>query len=415
MSENVVREVLRHDLCAGCGICQSIAGGDRVRVRLDGQGYLRPVIRGQIAPEALKVIADVCPGSRVVHACYDPQARVHPVWGPYLAMRTGYACDAETRFRGSSGGAVSALLIHLLRTGEIDYVVQIAAGADNPLVNAVRLSRTREQVMSCAGSRYAPSSPLTDIGRLLDEPGNFAFVGKPCDVSALRRYALHDPRVGRKVKTMISFMCAGVPSQNATEALVRKMGCDPQDVRSLRYRGDGWPGYARVVCKDGSEAKMSYEQSWGTILTHHLQFRCKICPDGVGEFADVVCADAWECDERGFPAFSEREGRSLIISRTSVGERIVQRCIADGELAVDAAPATPEMVRVMQPYQFYRKTVLAPRYLAIRLWGGVHPQVSFKSLLRASRCQPFPRHARNFLGMIKRLMMARLVRRRRIA
>jgi coenzyme F420 hydrogenase subunit beta len=37
---------------------------------------------------------------------------------------------------------------------------------------------------------------------------------------------------------------------------------------------------------------MSYADSWGGILSRHVQFRCKICPDGTGGFADVVCADA---------------------------------------------------------------------------------------------------------------------------
>src|SRR3712207_7050821 len=38
--------------------------------------------------------------------------------------------------------------------------------------------------------------------------------------------------------------------------------------------------------------------------------RCKICPDGTGEFADIVCADAWYGKD-GYPDFAEREGRSL--------------------------------------------------------------------------------------------------------
>ena len=50
---------------------------------------------------------------------------------------------------------------------------------------------------------------------------------------------------------------------------------------------------------------MSYAQSWGEILTKHVQFRCKVCPDGSGGFADVACADAWYGDERGYPSFEE--------------------------------------------------------------------------------------------------------------
>lgn len=51
---------------------------------------------------------------------------------------------------------------------------------------------------------------------------------------------------------------------------------------------------------------MSYNESWGNILGKYLQKRCKICPDGIGEFADIVCADAWHGDKSGYPNFEEK-------------------------------------------------------------------------------------------------------------
>jgi coenzyme F420 hydrogenase subunit beta len=45
--------------------------------------------------------------------------------------------------------------------------------------------------------------------------------------------------------------------------------------------------------------------AWGEELSNHLQFRCKICPGGTGEFADVVCAGAWYGKD-GYPDFTER-------------------------------------------------------------------------------------------------------------
>ena len=61
-----------------------------------------------------------------------------------------------------------------------------------------------------------------------------------------------------------------------------KLGVAPEDLAAFRYRGDGWPGYATATRRDGSAERMSYNDSWGDILTRHVQFRCKICPDGVG-------------------------------------------------------------------------------------------------------------------------------------
>ena len=58
-------------------------------------------------------------------------------------------------------------------------------------------------------------------------------------------------------------------------------------------RGDGWPGSVTAVTASGKVAHMSYADSWGDILSHHVQFRCKVCPDGTGAFSDISCGTVW--------------------------------------------------------------------------------------------------------------------------
>lgn len=250
----------------------------------------------------------------------------HPVWGPVVAARLGWSTDPELRQNASSGGGLSGLLVHLLTSGEIDYVVQTAVAPNSPVRNALAISTGRDDVFHAAGSRYAPSSPLENIAECLEQPGRFAFVGKPCDVAGLRQLARIDPRVNEKVAYMLAFMCAGVPSYRGTSALLKAMGVtDESEVVSFRFRGDGWPGYATAELADGTRFSMDYENSWGGILNRHLQFRCKICPDGIGEFADIVCADGWHYDEAGNPLFGEQDGRSIVLSRTAKGEALLGR------------------------------------------------------------------------------------------
>lgn len=100
-------------------------------------------------------------------------------------MRTGWSTDPALRHRASSGGALSALVIHLLNSGGIEGAVQTRDGVP-PVANAAILSRTPVEVVQAAGSRYAPSAPLAGLGPYLEGKGRYAFVGKPCDVAALR-------------------------------------------------------------------------------------------------------------------------------------------------------------------------------------------------------------------------------------
>lgn len=106
---------------------------------------------------------------------------------------------------------------------------------------------------------------------------------------------------------------------------------------------------------------MDYNTSWGNILGKRIQFRCKICPDGTGEFADIVCADAWYGKD-GYPDFAEREGRSLLLTRTEIGERLVNETKFANAIETDDLDVS-EIAR-MQPYQVNRKQVVLGRVLA---------------------------------------------------
>ena len=106
--------------------------------------------------------------------------------------------------------------------------------------------------------------------------------------------------------------------------MIRQMGiADLSSVVSLRYRGHGWPGMATAQYKVNGQVKsaeLTYEQSWGDILQKYRQWRCHICPDHVGEYADIAVADAWHR-----PVSEHQPGRSVIIARTQHGVDFFQR------------------------------------------------------------------------------------------
>ncbi|SHN38048.1 coenzyme F420 hydrogenase subunit beta [Duganella sacchari] len=388
-------------LCTGCGLCQSVTGG-KAKMAFNQHGFLRPVLLQPLTPADDTLVRAVCPGLGLTHA--RETASYHPLWGPLVAVRTGYALDPALRHGGSSGGAISGLLSYLLESGKVDYVLHIGASLSEPLINEIKLSHNRAEVLANAGSRYAPSAPLTGIDALLARPGRFAFVGKPCDVAALRKYAQHNPQVNEKVPYMLSFMCAGVPSMKGTVAILKRFDVQPDEVRSFAYRGNGWPGMTRVETHAGAVHETDYATSWGTVLNRHLQARCKICPDGIGEFADVVCADAWYGKD-GYPDFAEQEGRSLVISRTGQGEQLLAEATAAGYLSV--APLDVDEIRKMQPYQENRKQMVLARVLALRLMGRPAPAYHRLRLQRTAWMGGLKANAKNFLGMVKRLALNR--------
>lgn len=393
-----IEEVVQANLCVGCGACSQAVPAS-IRMVMNGQGYMRPQISQPLQkPEQQRAVA-VCPGAEVLSPLDSPD--YHPLWGPLRHSRVGWSTDKALRHQASSGGGLSALATFLLEQGKVQAVLHLGVAADDPLRNEFKISLSAADVAANAGSRYAPGAPLTGLLAAIANYERVAVIGKPCDIVAVRKLAAQDARVSQRVAYCLSFMCAGVPSIKGTHAVIRALGFDPAEVNRFRYRGNGWPGQATASTADGRSNGMSYDDSWGKILNRHLQFRCKICIDGTGEYADVTCADAWYGTEDGYPSFEEQEGRSLVLSRNETGEQLVQQAVAAGYLQVEELPVAH--IEKMQPYQASRKRLTLSRVAALRLFGRRIPRYSYGFLWRLAREASVKANARSFVGMARRL------------
>ena len=391
--------VARGDLCAGCGACAALAPG-KIAMHLETPGYLRPRQSAALAPGQEAAIAAVCPGLRLEVA--DEGRPSDPLWGPYLAMETGWASDPALRFAASSGGGLSALLTHLLDSGTVDAVLQTGADPALPIGNIACVSHSPDEIAAAAGSRYAPSAPLADLPAQLRPGKTYAFVGKPCDAAALRAMQARDRDLADQIPVVLSFFCAGVPSHRGVTAVLSALGTTLDETAAFRFRGQGWPGRATATAQDGTERSMSYSDSWGGILNRHVQHRCKICADGTGMAADIVCADAWETDAKGYPILDEAPGVSLIVTRTAKGADLLAAARAAGALTTQDFHV-PDLTQ-MQPGQRFRRRGTLARILALRLLGRPVPRYRGLRLVAAARQNSLMENLRNFGGTLRRAL-----------
>ena len=396
--------VSRGSLCAGCGLCEALAP-EAVEVRVQEPGYLRPVQKAELDHAQDDTIAQTCPGLKV--SSWEGRADlVDPYWGPIRECHTGYAQDEDVRFRCSSGGAISALAIHALEAGLVDMVIHTTADPANPIGNMTRISRSRSDVLDGAGSRYAPSSPLRDIMPILEGNEKALFIGKPCDVSALRQLATIDERVNQRIPYMLSFFCGGIPSHKGARDIVEELGLPAGDLKRFDYRGNGWPGLTVAETQSGERAEMTYERSWGKHLSSQVQFRCKICPDPVGGVADIACADAWYGGESGYPQFDEADGRSLIVARTEAGRALLGQAVKHAAVAAD--PLEIREIDLMQPAQARRKRLIWARMQAWRLALRPVPKMNGLRVGDATRKSPALALAKEFAGTLRRIIAGRI-------
>jgi len=320
--------------------------------------------------------------------------------GPHLGVWRAWAADPDVRFAGSSGGVLTALASWLRTTGQVDTVTAAAPDADPRRTISVQIT-TRDEALASAGSRYAPCATAGAPEVL--EPRS-AVVVKPCEASALRALS------GPDGPLLLSFFCAGTPSQHATDSLLDRLGVAPDvPLATLRYRGHGWPGRFIAQSVAGQEVSTSYEESWGRHLGPTVQWRCKICADGVGEASDLTAADIWRADERGYPDFTEGDGASALIARTARGADIVRRAVAEGVLVAEPLDLA-ELVAV-QPAQRQRRTTLLGRLVGAALAGRRLPRYRGFGLITLALGDPRAT-VRTARGAFRRARAARLPQRR---
>ena len=352
--------IVTQGLCTGCGLCQAVAGPDKVRVCKVDTGYERPVASEALGHEAVDRIYATCPGVRaegLPQRFVAPDTAVDPVWGPHRRIVEAWAADPDVRFEGSTGGVLTALAQFLLASGRVSFILHVKASATEPTFGERHLSFTQAQVLEAAGSRYGPAAPLIDITEVLDRGVPFAFIGKPCDIAGLRNYAEIDPRVDALVKYWLTPVCGGFMPSRATNAFLDRAGIDPAAVTALRYRDRGCPGPTRVEIADNTVRQFHYLDLWGEDESQWmLPWRCKICPDGIGEAADIAAADNWDGGSPDRVMSETDPGTNAVIARTGAGAELLDATVEAGYLALGAA-LTPAHMNGVQPHRCARSSM----------------------------------------------------------
>jgi coenzyme F420 hydrogenase subunit beta len=399
-----IETIIEAGLCIGCGLCRSIAP-DAIRMRMSPDGAELPALQRPLTDRELALVNEACPGIRVDGRRPETEsctARWDTVWGPAIAMVRGYAADPEVRFRCSAGGGATALGIHLLKAGEVGFILHVRASRTLPMRSEAHMSRTRAEVLEGAGSRYGPAAPLVDLMQLLDGGQPFAVIGKPCDISAIHNLSRVDPRVDALVRYRIAIVCGGASSFRLSLDLIERFGVSEPEVSLLRYRGYGNPGRTRVETKDGRAYEVSYNDLWADEEKWRIFFRCKVCGDALGETADVAISDVWP----GGGPTGEDAGFNGFIARTERGAALLRRAVGAGALTLVSDMDFRDF-DVVQPHQVRKKQAITARLAALR--HANFPVPDYRHLrLDAAAATATPGYRReNYEGMRQRLAKRR--------
>ncbi len=336
------------------------------------------MVVGALSHETVDRIVDVCPGTRLdglPAVLEDDATQTDLVWGPFQRIVRAHATDPEVRWRGSTGGVLTALGQYLVSSREVAFVLHARPHGSEATFGERHVSRTPSDVLAGAGSRYGPTAPLVDVGEMLARGEPFAYVGKPCDVSALRNLARVDERVNRLVRFWLALVCGGfMPPEGMDRFLREREGVEPGELTEFRYRGHGCPGRMRYATRDGGGRELRYTDLWGTDASQWtLPFRCKVCPDGIGEAADVAASDTWPGGSPDPATEDQDPGTNAVLIRTRAGLELMRAAEAEGFVTIED-DVDPRYMDEVQPHQVRKKYAVRARWDGLRAEGHTVPR-----------------------------------------
>lgn len=313
--------------------------------------------------------------------------------GNYLGCYLGHSNVEEIRRESSSGGVVTQLLVFALERGMIDGALVTRMKKNDPLEPESFIARTREEVISASKTKYCPTSPNEALRCILREEGKFAVVGLPCHIHGVRKAEENMKVLKEKIVLHFGLICSHNVNFSGTEFLLKKLGISREQVAEIAYRGQGWPGSLVIKLKSSLSVRVPYVGTWNSYwpvfsCCFFTPMRCLMCPDETNELSDVSLGDAWLPELR-----RERDGESVVVSRTLNGEKILSLASSAG--VVFLKPITCERVKQTQagPLRFKKDDI---GYRLALLEASDHKTPEFSPRRCSSQSNMLSSFMRNF-------------------
>jgi len=349
MGENkTISQVVKEGLCTGCGTCVDLCPNDAIEMVIDeNKGiYVPELDEGEC--NNCGICFKICPGHEVDFKALNLEIfgkePENILIGNYLNCYTGHATDYNIQYNSSSGGLVTQLLIFALEEGIIDGALVTRMKKDNPVEPEPFIARTKEEIIESSKSKYCPVPANIALKEILEskEGEKFAVVGLPCHIHGIRK------------------VDASTPNFLATEFLFKKFNIKREDIRSISYRGRGWPGGMNIELGDRN-LFIPLHEYWDTGFGQYFSpVRCKLCIDQTCELADISFADAWIDSIRS----TDKIGTSLIVSRNEYGKKVLQNMLSTKRISI-AETDTKKVIQSQGRVLLFRKSHLKARTFLI--------------------------------------------------
>jgi len=256
--------------------------------------------------------------------------------GNYLKVYIAWAQDRKLRYNSASGGIAITLLKYLLERGYVDAVIVPSPRFKHGLAYGVwTVIREPDALDSYSGSLYAPVYGLSKILEYaLTRFKRIAITAVPCHTKAIKRLAEAWSR--NDDIFVIGLYCNTTPNMLATKYALKYFNFDVKDVKSVRFRGCGWPGYTVVETRRGTiriPSPVFWDSGFGQ---YFYNVGCYLCADQTNTSAHLSLADPWTLPHEPIERLG---GATLVVVRSERGLNVFRGAVEAGYLyAIEVDP-----------------------------------------------------------------------------
>ena len=321
-------------LCHRCGSCVGICPTGVLG--LDERSF--PKISNLSACTDCNWCVKVCPGDEVDYEeLYQQKFGEQPDWknthGKFQRALLAYSTDSDLREKSTSGGLVTGILLHLMKTGQIDGAVVIASDETTLWKGKPIIARTPEELLSATKSKYAISPTNSVFSEIAQVEGRYALVGLPCQLHGFEKAAQLDQRLKERVVLTVGLFCHAAIDHEAFEIIWESLGNKALGAKRFVSRIGKHPGAPHIELADGTLYPVYFGDKRGfrpssmeminVLYRLYTPDRCLTCFDALAEFADISVGDPWMAPPDQGIDF--KDGYSFALVRTERGMQVLSQ------------------------------------------------------------------------------------------
>lgn len=343
-----IQWVENHNLCMSCATCIGACPQNALTINFSpNKTHYIPIVNDKLC-NGCGICLDVCPGIKIQ---FEGKKSInHNIYiGDYHNVLWGYSTNDFIRKQCASGGVVTLLLLYILQKKIVDFVIISRMKKDGSLEPETIITDDAKEVIDCRGSIYCPL-PLNAVFKDLDLTKKYALVGLPCHLMGLHYLENINPKLKTAIKYKFGLFCSRTPDFNATRNLLIQNKINPDEVKTIRYRGEGHPGYFQIQMINDEEKQIYHlsKHYWDfSFARYFMQYRCWLCPDKTAHYSDISFADDWTIPYKEDPL-----GRTTIVTRTFEGQELLNQAIEEnivitGKLNIERVVHTQALPKKM--------------------------------------------------------------------